>query len=271
MIRRCIVAPTILKILAAIVGMLLLLTAPVVGQDYSARSPESLIDELASLDKPAPGIASMAIYDGFVGDGSSVQFTVGIIPNVEASVPPAMIELVRRGLPVLPVLLKHLNDERPTKLRVGGKFFSMQYFATEYDARDRRKNSSAITALSASAWFEGEYSVKIGDVCEVIIGQIVNRLLFAVRYQPSQILVVNSPIASPQLQRSILRDWGGLTQEDHMASLLADMRAGDNVRLSGAALTRLRFYYPTLYAGLSGKDLEKRRAFEATEKSSSGR
>jgi len=41
------------------------------------------------------------------------------------------------------------------------------------------------------------YTVKVGDVCYAIIGQIVNRSLMAVRYQPSAGLVINSPIEMP--------------------------------------------------------------------------
>jgi hypothetical protein len=110
--------------------------------------------------------------------------------------------------------------------------------------------------------FEGTYVVRVGDVCYALIGQIVNRFLFAVRYQPSGILIVNSPIEAPILVDRIEEDWGDLDAAGHEASLLSDLREGRNQEDWAAALARLHFYYPGAYASLSGQDLNKRKAFE---------
>jgi hypothetical protein len=120
--------------------------------------------------------------------------------------------------------------------------------------------------------FSGRYTVKVGDVCYVLIGQIVNRQLLAVRYQPSAGLVVNSPIEAPVLAEKVREDWGHADVETLRASLLADIRAASHPRgISRAeyterfvnpALERLRQYFPDTYGSLYGDDLNKRREFE---------
>ena len=67
--------------------------------------------------------------------------------------------------------------------------------------------------------------MRVGDVCYALIGQIINRSLLAVRYQPSAILVVNSPLEAPDLIADIKRDWADIDANGLTASLLADARS----------------------------------------------
>jgi hypothetical protein len=99
----------------------------------------------------------------------------------------------------------------------------------------------------------------------VLVGQIVNRDLVAVRYQPSGGIIINSPIEAPSLIERVKADWVGLDAPAHEASLLADIRTLDQVWQFGPAFARLRFYYPAVYAALRDDDLRKREAFEADE------
>jgi hypothetical protein len=117
--------------------------------------------------------------------------------------------------------------------------------------------------------------VKVGDVCYVLIGQIVNRRLLAVRYQPSARLVVNSPIETPVLVERVRNDWGHADAEINRASLLEEIHATNHPntisraeyteRFVDPALARLRLYFPETYRSLEGTDLQKRRAFERRE------
>jgi len=123
--------------------------------------------------------------------------------------------------------------------------------------------------------FEGRYTVKVADVCYVLIGQIVNRQLLAVRYQPSGGLVVNSPIEAPVLAEKVKNDWGNADAEILKQSLLADIHASNHPkqispaeytrRFVNPALARLRFYFPDTYHSLEGTDLKKRKEFEKQE------
>jgi hypothetical protein len=232
--------------------------------DLTNVSSAQLIDELANIDAQAPGIHSTALVRVFIADNSHAEFAGGVIGSIAPKDFPQMTELVRRGVSSLPLLIKHLDDKRPTKLTLGGDFFMFAYFSDEYDPktpalRERR--------VGLEKNFDGKYTVRVGDVCYALIGQIVNRNLLPIRYQPTAGLVVNSPIEAPVLIEEVEKDWGDIDAKEHMASLLADARAGNNLWEYGPALRRLRFYYPDEYRQQAVGGLKKKiRQFESSEK-----
>ena len=145
-------------------------------------------------------------------------------------------------------MIKHLNDKRPTKLKVGNQFPIMnKWFAEEYDPRNKfgKDVKPQETNLKdiAERSFSEEYTIRVGDVCFVLIGQIVNRDLLAVRYQPSGNMVINSPIESPKLIERIKQDWGEIDKSGHLESLIEDLNKAPDMEARDAAI-RLRFYYP---------------------------
>lgn len=245
---------------------------PAVNSDYSRESATELIDDLTQVDSQALGINSAAIYDGFIADDTPGSFQMGVLGVAPPEVPPQMRELVRRGAAALPELIKHLDDKRPTKLEVGNKpsgqqvgvdAFMFMYFSNEYDPRVPQSKRGP----SMEKAFNGRYTVKVADICYVLIGQIVNRLLFAVRYQPSAGLVVNSPIEAPVLAEKVRNDWGNTDSQTLQQSLLQDIQATNypkqiSQRFVYPALERLRFYFPNAYNALQGNDLKKRKEFE---------
>ena len=113
-------------------------TAPP-SSEYSAPAADStlgdtnvpvaeLIDDLVNIDAQAPGLHSTALFSAFIADNSPAEFEEGIIGSAAPKSFPQMTELVRRGVSSLPLLIKHLDDKRPTKLTVGGEFFMFEYF-----------------------------------------------------------------------------------------------------------------------------------------------
>ena len=52
-----------------------------------------------------------------------------------------------------------------------------------------------------------KYTVKVGDVCFVAIGQIVGRHYNAIRYQPTACIVINSPTHDPMICRQVRQLW----------------------------------------------------------------
>ena len=261
---------------------------PSVASDYSQKSVAELIDDLSQIDSQSPGINSAAIYESFIADNSPGKFDGGVLGVAPPKVPPQMSELVRRGPAALPELIKHLDDKRPTKLEVGNKpsgkqvgvdAFMFMYFSDEYDPRaphwwNDGEWKKGPRPMERS--FEGRYTLKVGDVCYVLIGQIVNRRLLAVRYQPSAGLVVNSPIEAPVLVERVRSDWGQADAEVLRAALLEDIRATNQPkqisrdeyteRFVDPALARLRLYFPDSYRLLEGTDLQKRKAFERRQR-----
>ena len=243
------------------------------ARDDSNASVAQLIDDLTQIDSQAPGINSAAIYDGFIAANTPGSFEGGVLGVAPPRVPPQMSELVRRGPVALPELLEHLDDRRPTKLEVGNDdsprsshqvgvdVFAFSFFSDEYDPRLPRKRGP--TPMEKG--FRGRYTVKVGDVCYVLIGQIVNRRLLAVRYQASAGLVVNSPIETPALAEKVRNDWVNTDSEVLRASLLADIHAANHpgeINRVYPALERLRLYFPDTYKALDGDNLKKKREFE---------
>jgi hypothetical protein len=255
------------------------------ADDYSKKSVLQLIDDLTQIDSQTPGIDSAAVYSGFLANERTISFAMGVLGVPPPRISPQMLELVRRGPLALPELIKHLDDRRPTKLEVGNEddsksthqvgvdAFWWMDFSDEYDPRSHRPSDEKPETWKQPMMneFTGRYTVKVGDVCYVLIGQIVNRRLLAVRYQPSAGLIINSPIVVPALAEKVRNDWPKADAEELRASLLADLRAvnhsetGYTQRFNRSALERIRLYFPDTYNALEGDDLKKKRQFEEDE------
>jgi hypothetical protein len=255
--------------------------------DYSHASLQQLVDALVNVDAQTIGLHGTLNFRAFLADGSDEEVTSGAFYSVAPKRFPQMVELVRRGVDSLPVLIDHLNDARPTKLSVGngdksaGFAFMGEAFGDEYAPRARSPGQAGALVSVAhpdrELWeemeemfkreFEGQYMVKVGDVCYALIGQIVNRRLIPVRYQPTAILVVNSPVETPTLIAAVKQDWSGLDSAGLMASLLTDARGSEIEDQYGAALRRLRFYFPGEYQRQAAGELRRKiRTFEASER-----
>src|SRR5580704_6839050 len=246
------------------------------SSDYSHETITQLIDDLTQIDSESPGISFSVIYVGFAAEDTSASAWVGTRGVAPPEVPPQMRELVRRGPLALPELIKHLADERPTKLEVGGypHVFSAKVFGYEYDPRVRDPQPKM--PLGFSQWtqkdFASTYTVKVGDVCYALIGQIVNRHLSAVRLQPTGFLIVNSPIEVPDLIEKVKSDWGSGDAETVKASLLADIHGANRLVgfkqaayiewVANPALRRLKLYFPEDYRALPGANLPRQADFE---------
>jgi hypothetical protein len=99
---------------------------------------ERLVSDLALIDKPAPGLGGMAMFSTFMATGEEPRFTMGVLGAPPPAVPPQMRELVRRGIAALPVLVRHLEDRRPTKLTLEKHPILMwRVFSDVYDPRTR--------------------------------------------------------------------------------------------------------------------------------------
>ena len=238
------------------------------ASDNLASIPvEKLIDDLTLIDSQAPGLHGTAIVNGFIAEDKPLQFGGGVLGSPAPKVPPAMRELVRRGVAALPHLIEHLGDRRPTKLTLGKDFFMFREFHDEYDMRFRSTQMPYLPRYAKEKSFLSSYTIKVGDVCYALIGQIVNRNLLPVRYQPTAGLIINSPIESPELIDRVKKDWSGLDEKAHKESLLADAQYGEDLWVFGPALARLRFYYPAdyLYSFLNDDIRKHIVEFEAKE------
>jgi hypothetical protein len=162
-----------------------------------------LIDQLTDVGEAGIGFHPTAWADGFIGVDVEPAFHGGIIGSQKPVISSPLRALVQMGVAALPQLIDHLSDRRETKLKMGG--FMGMWHSDEYDPR-RRPAQEYLPGPKPSPKFDPSrerhvraYTLRVGDLCFVAIGQIVNRHLNAVRYQPSGCLVINSPVETPSL------------------------------------------------------------------------
>ncbi len=231
-------------------------------QSLKALTSADLITKLQEESNEGIGFDTMAWASGFIAIDEEPQFRGGIMGSPKPKVSPVMRELVRRGLAALPMLIDHLSDARSTKLIVGRGSMG-KWFDEEYDPREQRMSNEPSrikmiekTMMNPQKSFD-QYTVRVGDLCFVAIGQIVNRNLNAVRYQPSLCLVVNSPVENPALAAAVKADWSGLTSADFERSLEQDALNPDAWGAETDAMKRLLFYYPVTGNPLAIKMLNR--------------
>lgn len=230
----------------------------------SEMTTRELMDSLQDIDEATVGLQGTTYVDAFIVEGQPAQLRGGVLESPKPKEFSQMIEIVRRGNRSLPLLLRHLDDKRPTKLLIGeandkdepypsgpGKFFTFAYFDQEYHPRF---NSAKPIAKdfpeddSSDRWKRKlPYTVTVGDVCYALVGQIPNRSLMPIRYQPTAGLVVNSPVKSKFLAQQVRKDWGGVTDKELLQSSLIDAATEDQLSHFNGALRRLRFYFPEEY------------------------
>jgi len=131
------------------------------------------------------------------------------------------------------------------------------WHSDEYEYRYAAKDKWPASVNNGSKnWrgTDGEYRLRVGDFCYVIIGQIVNRQLNVIRYQPTAYIVVNSPVETPSLAAAVRTDWSGLNAEQHERSLIEDVEDSSERGFTSSAVVRLRLYYPAAAARVPVKD-----------------
>jgi hypothetical protein len=263
------------------------------GTDYPQKSVAELIDDLTQIGSESIAINTSSQH-GFIADETPAALRTNRFGVVLPDAPPQMRELVRRGPLALPELIRHMDDRRLTKLDVGGPppgsqgVFTVKAFGHAYSPRVRESQPPMQNAqLPEPPWtnktFKTTYTLRVGDVCYALIGQIVNRQLQVVQPVPTGILLVNSPIEAPVLIEKVKNDWGNGEPETLKASLLADIDVADSLLeidvadpaqfkegiyvkwVVNPALQRLRAYFPDTYKSVAGNGLKRKVEFEKQE------
>ena len=190
---------------------------------------ENLIDSLADLDAQTPGIRWTFKLP---------EYSAGNIPKHVQS----MNKLVEMGEEAIPQLLDRMSDNTPTKLSTNynkpDSFVSWshsnEYLGRHYDAEKPNKDEPILEP----------YQLKIGDVCFVLIGRIVNRPYNAV-YGETGSMVVNSPVHTPELKQLAVADWQDIDEAKLITTLLKDLKSENPFRQE-SAIVRLNYYFPNL-------------------------
>jgi ankyrin repeat protein len=227
--------------------------AQALGKDreVSAKEVKALIDRLTELDQQDTGYSASVTGSAFLPLGQSETGMVLLFPRKPHASSEALKSLVKLGVKALPTLLEHLSDSRPTKIVLthGGCIGGM--FIEKDEEKGAKKDEFPFGGGAA------RYTVMVGDLCYVAIGQIVNRNYWAVRYQPTAIILVNSVPQSKKLREEVIKEWKNLTPEKHRDSLVRDLLDSGNEYVRNGASLRLAYYYPAALESAALKQLAR--------------
>lgn len=196
------------------------------------KSPEQKVNAL--IDQFADVTEQDAAHFGTFLDGTFPPFNyhrglLFILGRDEPAMLPAMMALVKHGPRSVPFLVQHLDDARPTQITLTPGFGGFHLrLRTGAFKRSRMK----------------EYTVKVGDLCLVTLGHIVNRPYTPVRHQGKSDPILTPITEMKRLREELTREWGKLTAESFRVSLLRDLDSDQDDIRQGAAV-RLVYYFPT--------------------------
>lgn len=254
--------------------------------EEQTKKVKELIAGLAKLDKPDFGLSATLTGVAFspLPDQARAHGFVFTDHGVKQS--DGLKALVAMGPDALPFLLESLDDETPTKLKISHDFgFGAMWHSSELPmnpvnpAETATHKSRTARAASGKDGDEGPfsgtfggvgprrpindskaYTLKVGDVCFVAIGQIVGRNYQAVRYQPSACVVLNCPTHSAILCTEVREIWKSEDAVNKLFdSLLADYATEGTLRddFQCTAALRLLYYFPKESARLIAGRLDK--------------
>lgn len=247
-----------------------LTTRPAVGEARVNRIKE-LIADLARLDSPDIGLSATLSGDQFAPVPGQTHVSVMQITGHRLEQSRVLRELVALGPDALPHLLNALDDQTPTGITIkhGGFDGGMSHGgdldhnpvnrveAAVYKSGKRAKPPRELGQQGGGDLPLTSYTVKVGDVCFVAIGQITGRHYSAVKYQPTAFIMINSPTHDAGLRADVRAVWKSDDAPKRLLdSLLIDYATegiydGESVhgwyegsnRQCGAAL-RLLYYFP---------------------------
>ena len=241
-----------------------------------AREIPQLIRRLATIDRPDFGLSGTMSGHAFLPiDGMSKAGALLLVDHqLRSSL--ELRKLVELGLKALPFLLDALDDQTPTKLVMKHEgFFDGMGFTNELSGNPvNRREIMILGTRRQGPSLHGEhvdaYTVKVGDVCLVAIGQIVGRGYQAVRYQPTACIMLNSPTHDAKLCRQVRDIWSSADAAQTLFdSLLLDYATegifngesldgwGLGAYLQAEAAMRLLFYFPAESAEMIAHRLDK--------------
>jgi hypothetical protein len=240
------------------------------------KKVKDLIAALAALDRPDYGLSATLRGDAFAPLPGQARAGAFLLTNHGVQTSNTLAALVAMGPDALPFLLDALDDPTPTKIALNHDVaFGTMYHAAELPINPVNPAEVAVyRARAAGAREEDkhvtEYTVKVGDVCFVAVGQIVGRSYSAVRYQPTACVVLNATTHDPKLCAEVRDLWRSNDPAGKLfESLLADYATegvfngrsldgwGMGSYLQCGAALRLLYYFPKETAQLLAARLDK--------------
>jgi hypothetical protein len=209
-----------------------------------------LIAQLAEVKDPDFGLSGTLSGHGFAPLPHQGHWEMGLLTDHRLQSSAALARLVALGPDALPFLLEALDNATPTKLKincrgalavlhgmgVGGNPLNRREWRALSAPPSPKEEDEDVEEDDPDPWkamdilkdfgkkpASGHYTVKVGDVCFVAIGQIVGRHYQAVRYQPTAIIVINSPVENRDMRERVRAVWSGKDPAKRLLdSLLVD-------------------------------------------------
>ncbi|MEK6643773.1 MAG: hypothetical protein AABZ08_07670 [Planctomycetota bacterium] len=273
-------------------GKAVIIDHQAISNDLSLQV-NKLITGLQQIDMPGFGYSPTMKGECFAPLLASQKIGSGLVADHGLVMPQQVLELVKLGPRALPFLLKNLDNNSPTQLRVARAGAESQSvvdficFAQEICANPLSDIERRVLGDFVNPYYRmppdtptagpASYVVTVGDVCMVAIGQIVNRNYTAMYYQMTSIVVINSPTKDAEIARKLRDIWSRTYPHDrHWGSLMLDYQtrycgtSEENPSLiahsphwewasklqTGAAM-RLLYYYPQQAAPTIAERLRK--------------
>jgi len=178
------------------------------ASDDQKKCIKELIAELAMVRDPDIGMSGTAFGSAFAPLPGRQGWQGGLLTDMRTKTSDAFRSLVKLGPVSLPFLLEALEDNTPTKLKVGGGImsFSALIEGNPVNLAERRILSKD-RGSDTTSYPRYPHRVKVGDACFVAIGQIVGRRYDAVRYVPTAFVSISSPAEDKFLRERVREIW----------------------------------------------------------------
>jgi len=214
-----------------------------------------LIDQLEKLGTQDTGYSGSVSGTSFLPLGYSRASVLLLSPTSPSGKSDAMLSLVKLGAKAVPALVDHLGDDRKTKITIRSMLGGL--FGLGQDEGEKAEDEEAKGEERTM-----QYTLRVGDLCYVALGQIVNRNYTAVRYVPSAMVSVTSIPHSKKIRADLKKQWGGLTEKQHLESLAKDLnskkaKGGDDEETRVGASLRLAYYFPKEYEPLAIQQIKR--------------
>ncbi len=179
------------------------------------------------------------------------SFEEDLIPDqTTLSLHETLKKLVNLGPQSIPQLIEHLDDDRLTGIH-------LDYRPITFDEEQLDSDENTIRKINYDTEV-GRYTFMVGDLCYLVVGQIVNRQYRSVDCRPFQYYLIQSIPRSKKLRDEVRKSWYNLDKEKHKKSLLADFANTDpfDNEIFGALL-KLAYFYPEGLDSILVKELNR--------------
>ena len=200
------------------------------------REIVKLIARLSEVENPYVGLSPSVSGRSFSAMTGTEKIEARVLTEHRLKTPEPLKLLVQLGPEALPYLLQALDDKTPSKL----KFEPWKGFMNVGFPKDGQP-----------------YTVKVGDICYVALGQIIGRQYRYVNYIPSGTFCISSPVEDQELVKNVRAEWAKKEPAEQLREILTKeyqtkpefngesldgWYKGSNLQIEAAM--RLLYYYP---------------------------